>query len=124
MAGVDKAQHNISFICQHYYLENLEDELSSTKTYISTDKSENEIVKDHADFCKKYRIPVNDFSLPSMHNIPKFHKPQPNFRYIAAGTRCSTKPLAKTLSGIQSLCDSTLKYSDNLKFKFKNTSGY
>ena len=124
ITGIDKAQNNLSFICRYYYLKNLEEELSTTKTYIPSDKSEDEIVKEHALFCKKYNIPVSDFTVPFMHMIPKFHKPQLDFRYIAAGTKCSTKPLAKILSGVFKLIDKTLKYSDNFKFKFKNTSGY
>ena len=124
ITGVDKAQNNLSFICRHYYLKNLEEELSSTNTYVLSDKSEVDIVNEHALFCKKYNIPVCDFTVPFMHTIPKFHKPKLDFRYIAAGTRCSTKPLAKILSGILKLVDKTLKYSDNFKFKFKNTSGY
>ncbi len=56
--------------------------------------------------------------------IPKFHKPSLDFRYIAAGTRCSTKPLAKILTGVLKLVDTTLNYSDNFQFKFKDTSGY
>ena len=94
MSGVDKAQNNISFNCRYYYLKNLDDELSSTNTYVISDKSENDIVKDHVKFCNKYDISVNDFNLPFMHMIPKFHKPTLDFRYIAAGTKCSTKPLA------------------------------
>ena len=91
MSGVDKAQNNISFTCRYYYLKNLDDELSSTNTYVISDKSENDIVKDHVKFCNKYDISVNDFNLPFMHMIPKFHKPTLDFRYIAAGTKCSTK---------------------------------
>ena len=44
LTGIDKAQNNLSFICRYYYLKNLEEELSSTKTYIPSDKSEDEIV--------------------------------------------------------------------------------
>ena len=51
MSGADKAQNNISFTCRYYYLKNL-DELSSTNTYVISDKSENDIVKDHVKFCK------------------------------------------------------------------------
>ena len=47
MSGVDKAQNNISFTFRYYYLKNLDDELSSTNTYVISDKSENDIVKDH-----------------------------------------------------------------------------
>ena len=81
-------------------------------------------MKDHVKFCNKYDISVNDFNLPFMHMIPKFHKPTLDFRYIAAGTKCSTKPLAKILTGVFKLIDRTLKYSDNFQFKFKDTSGY
>ena len=124
MSGVDKAQNNISFTCRYYYLKNLDDELSSTNTYVISDKSENDIVKDHVKFCNKYDISVNDFNLPFMHMIPQFHKPTLDFRYIAAGTKCSTKPLAKILTGVFKLIDRTIKYSNNFQFKFKDTSGY
>jgi hypothetical protein len=89
-----------------------------------SDKLESDIEKDHISFCKKFNIPVSDFTVPFMHTIPKFHKPQLDFRYIAAGTKCSTKPLAKLSSGVIKLVDKTLKYADNFKFKFKNASGY
>ena len=32
--------------------------------------------------------------------IPKFHKPTLYFRYIAAGTKCSTKQLDKMLTDV------------------------
>ena len=51
---------------------------------VSTD-SEGDIVRRHVQFCKKFKIPVNDLSLPFMHMLPKFHKPSLDFRYIAAG---------------------------------------
>ena len=124
MSGVDKAQNNISFTFRYYYLKNLDDELYSTNTYDISDKSENDIGKDHVKFCNKYDISVNDFNLTFMHMIPKFHKPTLYFRYIAAGTKCSTKPLANILTGVFKLIDKTLKYTDNFQFKFKDTSGY
>ena len=80
-------------------------------------------MKDHVTFCKKYDISVNYFNLPFMHMIPKFHKSTFDFRYIAAGTKCSTKPLAKILTFLK-LIDTTLKYSDNFQFKFKDTLGH
>ena len=119
MSGVDKAQNNISFTCLYYYLKNLDDELSSTNTYVISDKSENDIVKDHVKYCNKYDISVIDLNLPLMHIIPKFHKPTLDFRYIAAGTKYSTKPLAKMLTGVFKLIDRTLKYSYNLKRKIR-----
>ena len=67
MTGVDKAQNNISFICRQFYLKNVEDEFSSTKTYILSDRSEEDTVKDHVTFCNKYKIPVTDLTVPFMH---------------------------------------------------------
>ena len=43
---------------------------------------------------------------------------------MAAEIKSSLKVLAKILTGAFKLADKTLKYMDNLKFKFKNTSGY
>ena len=124
MTTVDKASNNISFICKRYYLDNLKHELSTTSTYVLSNDSEEDIVRNHVQFCKKYNIPVNDFCVPFMHMLPKFHKPSLDFRYIAAGIKSSTKTLSKILSGIFKLIDTTLNYSDNFSFKFKDTSGY
>ena len=55
----------LRIISRYYYLKNLDDELSSTNTYVISDKSENDIVK----FCNKYDISVNDFNLPFMQRI-------------------------------------------------------
>ena len=90
MTSVDKASNNISLICKHYCLNNLENELCTTQTYVLTDETEGDIVRKHVQFCMKFKIPVEDMAVPFMHAIPKFHKPQLDFRYIAAGARCST----------------------------------
>ena len=124
LSGIDKANNNISFTCKKYYIENIYNELSSTSTYELSDLTEEEIVKSHIRFCSKYNIEVPDKFLPFMHMLPKFHKPSIDFRYIAAGKKSSTKTLSKLLSSVFKLVDSTLKYMDNYKFKFQNTSGY
>ena len=124
MTSVDKASNNVSFVCKKYYLDNVLHELSSTRTYqVSTD-SEEDIVRRHVQFCQKFKIPVNDLSVPFMHMLPKFHKPTLDFRYIAAGVKSSTKVLSKILSGVFKLLGTTLKYQDNFNFKFLNASGY
>ena len=122
--SVDKASNNLSFICKSYYLKNIEDELNNTSTYELSDKTEENIVKEHIRFCHKFNIKVNDRILPFLHMIPKFHKHTLDFRYIAAGKRSSSKELSKILSAAFKIIDNTLKYSDNFEFKFKNTSGY
>ena len=124
MTSVDKASNNISFVCKRYYLDNLQHELASTNTYEFCNDTEEDIINKHISFCNKYDIPVDDKFLPFMHLIPKFHKPSLDFRYIAAGVKSSTKTLSKILSGVFKLLDTTLKYQDNFKFKFNNTSGY
>ena len=124
MTGVDKAKNNISFICKKYYLNKIKSELESTSTYVSCDRSEEDIVKDHIRFCSKFDIDIKDRLLPFIHMVPKFHKRTIDFRYIAAGIKSSTKTLSKILSGVFSLVDKTIMRMDNYKFKFKGSSGY
>ena len=102
ITGVDKASNNISFICKKYYLDNILHELSSTATYTSLPRNINDIIRDQINFCSKFKIPVSDNTLPFLHMFPKFHKTPIDFRYIAAGTRSSLKPLSKILSGVLS----------------------
>ena len=87
MTSVDKASNNISFICKKFYLENIENELSTTNTYSLSTETEEDIVRGHIRFCSKFNIPVSDRFLPFLHMIPKFHKKIMDYRYIAAGAR-------------------------------------
>ena len=64
MSGVDKANNNISFTCKKYYLDNIEHELNNTSTYELSDLTEDDIVKTHIRFCKKFNIDVPDRFLP------------------------------------------------------------
>ena len=121
---MDKASNNISLICKKYYLNNIKRECSSTSTYSFSPKKKEDIIKDHISFCSKFKIPVTHKTLPILHMFPKFHKDTMDFRYIAAGTRSSLKPLSKILSGVLSLINKFLKTHSNYKFKFHNTSGY
>ena len=124
MTRVDKARNNISFICKIYYLDNIKSELERTNTYEVCNNSEEEIVKEHVKFCSKFKIDIKDRVLPFLHMVPKFHKPNIDFRYIAAGIKSSTNQLSKLLSGVLTLVDNKLMRMDNYKFKFKGTSGY
>ena len=54
--------------------------------------------------------------------VPKFHQPNIDFRYIAAGIKSSAKQLSKLLSGVLTLVDNKLMRMDN--YKLKGTSGY
>ena len=64
-------------------------ELSTTSTYESFDESDEDIVKRHVQFCNIYTIPVEDLCLPFVHMVPKFHKENLDFRYIAARIKSS-----------------------------------
>ena len=75
-------------------------------------------------FSSKVKIRVEDFKLPFLHFIPKFHKNPTDFRYIAAGVKSSLKTLSKILSGALKLVSSHFDKHCKYKFKFKNTSGY
>ena len=97
MAGVDKARNNISFICKRYYSVNIKSKLKGTNTYEVCNKSEQEIVKEYVKFCSKFKIDIKDRVLPFLHMVPKFHKPNIDFRYIATGIKSSTKHLSKLL---------------------------
>ena len=119
LTSVDKASNNISLICKKFYVDNLDNELNNTKTYNESNESEEEIVKRHVLFCAKYNIPVDDHCLPFVHMLPKFHKEQMDYRYIAAGKKSSTKMLSSILCSVLKLVDTTLKYSDSFEFKFK-----
>ena len=83
MTGLDKAQNNISFILKILKMNFL----------AQIHKSENEIVRENVTFCKKDNISIEDFVVPFMHMILKFHKPTLDFRYIAASTKCASKLL-------------------------------
>ena len=123
MTGVDKAKNNISFICKKYYLNNIKSEFESTSTYyVSCDRSEEDIVKDHIRFCSKYDIDIKDRSLPFIQMVPKFYKR--TIEIYCSRITSSTKTLSKILSGVLSLVDKTIMRMDNYKFKFKGSSGY
>ena len=113
ITGVDRAENNVSFICKKYYLHNIKSELESTSTYVSCDRSEEDIVKDHIRFCSKYDIDIKNRLLPFIHMVPKFHKRTIDFKYIAAGIKSSTKTLSKILSGVLSLVECRQYYNEN-----------
>ena len=124
ITGVDKAANNISFICKKFYIDTIDNELNNTETYELSDKSEEDIVREHIRFCSRFNISVTDRTLPFLHLLPKFHKPQMDYRFIAAGKKSSLKELSTILCSVLKLVDRTFKFSDSFKFRFKNTAGY
>ena len=124
LTSVDKAGNNISLICKWFYLNNISEELNSTSTYELSIEEESDIIKNHTLFYKRFNIAVENKCLPFLHMLPKFHKNPIDYRYIAAGTKASTKCLAKILSAMLKLLSTTLQQYSKYKFKFDNTSAF
>ena len=90
-----------------------------SETYVSSDKSINEIL--HNDFLHndRYGLKVGavNSTLPSMYWMPKMHKTPIGFRFIVASSTCSTKPLSKTVSAIFKLIyNQTENFHSSAKF--------
>ena len=86
MCPVDKAGNNIAFICKKFYIERIEKELENTPTYGKvTIEDEDEVIKKHVEFCKQFKIEVNEKNknLPNIYMMPKFHKSPISFRFIS-----------------------------------------
>ena len=66
-------------------VENILNELESTPTYKKVDINEDEIFNSHLQFCKQFKIEVNekDRNLPHIFMMPKFHKNPISFRFIS-----------------------------------------
>ena len=124
LSSVDKASNNISITCKKFYLENIKSELENTNSYVICNEQEVDLVRKHRKFCAKFDIPVTDDCVPFLHMLPKFHKTPVDFRYIAAGTKSSLKPLSQILSGVFKLLKRTVKTLANYQFKFEDTSGF
>ena len=124
LSSVDKASNNISFTCKKFYIDNLDRELNSTDTYVISELDKKDIIKKHVMFCESLGIDVKDMELPFLHTLPKFHKPCLDFRYIAAGKKCTLKPLSKILTSILKLLDNTVRVRETYFCKFKNINTY
>ncbi len=106
----DKASNNIAVICKSFYIQQSLKELGlftepddknlGNETYVMIDKDVKSITDRHTKYLKtKIRCEQVPECLPFLYWIPKMHKkPYSKQRYIAASSRCSTKPLSATLT--------------------------
>ena len=100
ISTVDKAGQNYSFICKHFYLSTIHRMLNDNQpnpTYIRTDLTPTEANTyiTNTSF-NMHNIKVsNNYNLPYIHLIPKFHKDPIDFRAIIASKHASTKPISE-----------------------------
>lgn len=100
LTPIDKATNNVAIICKRLYFQTMRKEiLTNQSTYISSSKTENEIVTEHINVNKKFNIEVKneDKKLPLIYAIPKLHKTPYKFRFISGAAHCSTKTLSTIL---------------------------
>jgi hypothetical protein len=107
---IDKAKNNIAIVCKKFYIEKSMQELKSFKdsinvknddnTYVQIDKDKTSIINEHKKYLKS-KLNINEIpdKFPFLYWIPKMHKkPFSKQRYIAASSKCTTKPLSAILT--------------------------
>ena len=89
----------------------LRKEILSTKTYKSTDLSEQDIIKCHIDTCNKFDVKLNTTvqKIPTIYWICKLHKSPYKSRFIANSVSCTTKQLSILLTSCLTLIKSHWK---------------
>ena len=108
---IDKASNNLVLICPKLYLQVICSELGiNTQTwnvkgndiYKPTTESRNDIINHHNSLCRKFQQEIikSNIRLPSIYPIPKLHKNPYKFRFIAAATTSSLKPISILLDRI------------------------
>ena len=103
LVPADKAGNNVVIVCKHYYKEVLTKELKSSdgaSTYVGKDECADEIIDTHLRFMLDHDVvvPADNEKLPSFYWLPKLHKNPYGYRFIAASSACTTKPLSKLLT--------------------------
>ena len=123
LVPIDKASNNIVFICKYFYIRRILDEVGVTSlpsnTYNKCDKDIQSIIENNIQICDKFGLEVEERceTLPIMYWTPKMHKKPSGARFIVASSKCSTKPLSKTISHIYKLIFEQVQ-NFNLKSKF------
>ena len=124
---VDKASNNVAIICKKYYLQSLSNELHNTLTFRLDNSSEEEVIANHQSVIEKefhIKIGNDNKSLPFLYWLPKFHKKVVGFRYITAGTNCSTKSLSICVGKGLQRCMGTVRQQSNYNNYFKEMNDY
>jgi hypothetical protein len=81
---VDKTQHNMGFVCKHWYLHTLSLELGSPAYEIVQDKTVEDILKYHSEWNKNHGHEDEHVdNLSYLYGSIKFHKDPPTMRFLA-----------------------------------------
>ena len=101
---------NIIVVCKKYYIEVIISELMNTSggqnTYCTVANDAGSIIDKYLKYMKTkgITVPLIMEQLPDLYWLPKLHKTPYGSRFIAASSRCTTKPL----SGLLTSCLSTV----------------
>ena len=105
LVPADKAGNNILVVCKKYYLDVILKELdtcnvSSPQTYESCSVRNEDIIIKHKEFITRQNVKIPDemTQLPTLYWLPKMHKNPIGSRFIAASSKCTTKPLSQLLT--------------------------
>ena len=107
LVPADKAASNIIVVCKKHYLDMILSELTlnGSNTYIDSNLDCNTLISRHIHDMKRWNISIPSVmqGLPSFYWLPKMHKDPYGARFIAASSKCTTKPLSKLLTSCLSL---------------------
>ena len=107
LVPADKVASNIIVVCKKYYLDMVLSELtlSGSNTYIDSNLDCSTLLSKHTDDMKRWNISIPSVmqGLPSFYWLPKMHKDPYGARFIAASSKCTTKPLSELLTSCLSL---------------------
>ena len=123
LVPIDKAANNIAFICKSFYIKRILDEVGVTdlpsNTYKICNKDVQNVIYNNIQICDKFKLKVEEGfeTLPIIYWMPKMHKNPSGARFIVASSKCSTKPLSKTISYIFKLIFEQIQ-NFHLKSKF------
>ena len=121
----DKASNNFVFICKKFYVLTIMKELgidnvsyvcSGNVTYKAVDKTENQLILEHANILKdKFKLKCKDRDrvIPKVFWNAKLHKTPSKARFIAGARHCTTKELSvKVNTALQIVKESFIKYCE------------
>ena len=124
---VDKAGNNVAIICKKFYLEVLSSEVKNTPTFNLYNSSEEEIIARHISVIPNdfnIKVPVENKTIPFLYWLPKFHKEVVGYRFITAGTRCTTKSLSVNIGTALKSCMKVVRNQSSYDNFYKDMNNF